>query len=468
MKLSLLKQAAAALVLLLAGVGAQASVLTAEQSSALEKSACGASINYLIDQYEDPRTGVAKSLHLIAGNFVDPPESYHMVNPWRVNGDGAELLRKMVRYFVDWCEFLPLIQGSNDNGLAYIQGFAWFYYKNPPARDFVQGRNPLDPSKPMETGLKFTTDFSNQRGAYLNSKASRKFIQEWIDDPRIEIDDYQRRKAGDYKNWNDFFARELVIDRKTQTIPSRPVTMPARDYVISAPTDCIMNPLQQVITKDDKPVQRQYLNNPLQYDTVLDVKGIPLSMAELLQGVDADLRDKFVGGSGLACVLMPNTYHRFHAPVSGKVLHAEVIRTGTYGYEDWPNWVQPSGNVAGPGTDFSQFQSFERGVIIMEVTYDGLPGKGKKPKQLTGYVASIPVGLDTIGSVVLSDELKKLPVHAKRGYTEFGYFQYGGSLNILLFSEGLVEPAVQTRMGNQIGIINLGRTPPVIPPMPFE
>ena len=52
-------------------------------------------------------------------------------------------------------------------------------------------------------------------------------------------------------------------------------------------------------------------------------------------------------------------------------------------------------------------------------------------------------------------------VKVQRGYTELGNFYYGGSLNILLFSQGLVSPAVQTRMGNQIGIINVGTTPPV-------
>jgi phosphatidylserine decarboxylase len=231
--------------------------------------------------------------------------------------------------------------------------------------------------------------------------------------------------------------------------------MPDRDYVISSPTDCIMNPLVQVLVEDGQAPRREYLQNPLRYDTVLDVKGIPLSMAQLLEGVDPALKKMFVGGSGLACILMPNTYHRFHAPVNGTIRHAEVIVSGTYGYPDWPNWVPQSGNVARPGTDFSQFQLFQRGVIIIEVTYVG----AKAGETVTGYVASIPVGLNTIGSVVLRENIEP-GVEVKRGYTEFGYFHYGGSLNILLFSKGMVSPAVQTRLGNQIGIINTGTAPP--------
>lgn len=438
---------AAAVCLGFSVFSAQAMLLRAAQKEKLAKSPCGVSIAYLIAQYQN-NPDVAASFELIAGNFVDPPESYHMVNPWRVIGGGDELLSKMVDDFIEWCTFLPRIDGSQDNGLAYIQDFAWFYYQNIPAQHFVQGRNPLDPSKELETGLKFTTDFGKQRGAFMDGPDSRTYIQEWIADPRIEIEDYQRKQASDYRSWNDFFARELVID-------TRPVTMPDRDYVISSPTDCIMNPLVQVLTENDRVARRQYLQNPLQYDTVLDVKGIPLSMAQLLVGVDKALQRKFVGGSGLACILMPNTYHRFHAPVSGTIRHAGVVVSGTYGYPDWPNWVPQNGNVAGPGTDFSQFQVFQRGVIIIEVRYVGL----KEGEEVTGYVASIPVGLDTIGSVVLRENIKP-GVEVQRGYTELGNFYYGGSLNILLFSKGMVSPAVQTRMGNQIGIINVGTAPP--------
>ncbi len=49
----------------------------------------------------------------------------------------------------------------------------------------------------------------------------------------------------------------------------------------------------------------------------------------------------------------------------------------------------------------------------------------------------------------------------KRGYTELGNFFYGGSLNILLYSKGLASGVVQTRMGNQINLFNVGITPAV-------
>lgn len=425
----------------------------------VQQSPCRASLAYLIDEYE-AKAAVRQSLDLIADSMVTPPQSYHLVNPWRTK-NGRALLKKIISIFADWCTFLPQIDGSEDNGLAYIQRFAWFYYHNPAGQHFVQGRNPLDPSKGLLTGLKFTRDFSEQRGRYMWSRKSTRYVPQWIEDPRIEIQDYALQAPGDFSSWNQFFARNLITDPESQTIPSRPVTMPDRDYVISAPTDCIMNPLVQVLSRQGV-VERRIVENPLQFDTVLDVKGIPITVDALLQGVPAEQRRQFEGGTGLSCILMPNTYHHFHAPVSGKVVYAAVIGPkaegtshadiGTYGYFDWPNWVTQAGNVAQPGTDFSQFQVYQRGVIVIEVEYTG----AHKNERLEGLVASLPVGLDTIGSVEV--HVKKGD-RVKRGYTELGNFYYGGSLNILLFSKGLATPAVQVRLGNQIGIFNAGTAP---------
>ncbi len=424
-------------------------------------SPCGDSLAGLVlDFYRNAE--VRPSLDLVAAGMEDLPEGYHAVNPWKSASDGPTLLRLMLENFLDWCVFLPQINGSSDDGLQFIQTFAWFYYHNPAARDFVQGRNPTNPSESLTTGLEFTNSFSNQRGAFMSSKHSRRCIDQWIEDPRIEIEDYKLQHAKDYGSWNDFFARQITQPVKNGPIPSRPVTMPDRDYVVSSPTDCIMNPLVQVLTEDGA-VRRRLIENPLQDDTVLDVKGIPIGLDRLLGSAPEELKNRFVGGTGLSCVLMPNTYHHFHTPVSGRVRHVEVISKrvdggqtlpqGTFGYIDWPNWVPLDGNVGRPGTDFSQFEAFERGVIIIEVTFQDLDGD-----PLKGWVASIPVGLDTIGSVVLDPDIVK-GKQVTRGETRLGNFFYGGSLNILLFSKGLASGVVQTRLGNQITLLNVGETP---------
>lgn len=150
---------------------------------------------------------------------------------------------------------------------------------------------------------------------------------------------------------------------------------------------------------------------------------------------------------------MPNTHRHFHLPVNGTMVHAGVVPSGTYGYSGFPNWVPRSGDVGLPGTDFSQFQEFQRGVTVIDVKYADLDWD-----ELTGYVPSIPVGINTIGSVILDPAIISGKT-VKRGYTRLGNFLYGGSPSILLFSRGLAEGAVQTRLGTQINLSSVGRSP---------
>ena len=426
-------------------------------------SPCSASIGGFVEAVYADQDRYSAILNQINDGFVDPPASYAMVNPWRVQaGAGAYglMVQSLAAYFVEWCTFLPQIEGDQDNGLKYILDFAWFYYRNPAGQTFTQGVDPMtSASEPMFRD--FLDNFSNQRGAFMDTPESTVYVAQWLNDPRIEIEDYQKQQVSDYDSWNAFFARDITIDEATQTIPSRPTTMPERDYVVSAPTDCIMNPLVQVLDVGGEIGQvRALIDNPLTSNTIIDVKSYPISLDQLLGSAPAELKQQFVGGTGIACVLMPNTYHHFHTPVSGEVVFAEVVEiddvgaVSTYGYYDFPNWVPDGGDVGRPGTDFSQFEVFERGVVIIRISYAGAqPGE-----VIEGYVASIPVGLNTIGSVVLDDDIVPGAM-VKRGYTRLGNFYYGGSLNILLFSKGLASPAIQVRLGNQIAILNAGEAP---------
>lgn len=425
---------------------------------------CAGSVAYLADQYQsDARTRAA--FDAVFAGLVDLPVGYRYdgtnTNPWKAAGSGAGLAATMGEMFSAWCSDLPQISGTSDNALDPIQYFAWFYYRNAAGQDFVQGRDPADPASTLAAGPAFLAMFNTEYRAYMDSPASAGEVGEWIADPRIEIEDYALQAPGDYASWNAFFTRALTKSAGGG-YPSRPVTMPDRDYVVVAPTDCIMNPLVQVLDQNGTNI-RAYIENPLQMNTVLDVKNIPISIAALMGSAPEALKLKFDGGNGLACVLMPNTYHHFHSPVDGTIVYKEIVETGTpgtpgtFGYPDFPNWAPLSGNVGRPGTDFSQFQAFERGVVIIEVSYANLPGA--TPATFTGYVASIPVGLNSVGSVIFADGVE-VGARVTKGVTELGNFFYGGSLDIMLFSKGMISPAVQTRMGNQIAIINVGSAPP--------
>ncbi|MEJ2229116.1 MAG: phosphatidylserine decarboxylase [Alphaproteobacteria bacterium] len=445
-------------------------------------SPCQSSLDYLDAQYAKHQE-LRDAFQATYDGLQPLPPGYKYngstENPWKVTkGNGAKLKDAVKTFYQKVCTLLPQINGTNDNALDSIQYFAWLYNHNDAGVALVKGNGPGN--GPLNGMKNFLIAFNKEYKAYMDSQSSTGEVPEWVNDPRLEIEDYVLTAPSAYKSWNQFFARNLKFDPKTGTYPSRPVTMPKRKYVIVSPTDCIMNPLVQPVQLKTGKVVRTLIENPLQLDTVLDVKGIPMSIDSLLANAPEHLKAHFKDATGVACVLMPNTYHHFHSPVDGAILYHEIVEAGdpyahgTFGYSDWPNWVPSDGNVGRPGTDFSQFQGFTRGVIIMEVTYPNLPKKQRLSSNysntLKGYVASIPVGLDTVGSVVFNKKNVKNGAMVKKGVTEFGNFYFGGSLNILLFSPivgpdnaTMVSPAVQTRMGNQIGILNTPYSAPDTP-----
>jgi phosphatidylserine decarboxylase len=368
---------------------------------------CAKSINKLGKTYQsDPQ--FRELIDLAFANMKQLPPDYKDGNPW-IGKNIADL----IKFFQDWCTFLPEIHGSHDDGLKYIEGFVWFYYQNPFGVVFVQN----------SPGREILQEFVRQRGAYMDSKASTKKVAMWLKDPRVEKKDYYlpnpKAPDGGFKSYNQFFARTFKDQAKC-----RPQTMPERDYVISAPTDCVMNSIPQIISDENTPITTKGNQS--------------LNIVEMLGR--SKYAKRFIGGTALSCVLMPNTYHHYHSPVGGEMVEAKVIEDPYFGYDDFAKWAPQGGNVGYYGTDFSQFQNFKRGYFVVDT--------GKY-----GYVALVAVGLNTISSVVFEDKYKNLKGRApvKRG-ERLGHFRYGGSLFIMIFEPGRYNSgAIQVRLGNQIG-----------------
>ena len=145
-------------------------------------SPCGNSLQYLQQQYAaDPRTRSA--FDAVYAGLVDMPSGYtyngSSVNPWRGAGSGEGLFGQMVDMFTTWCTALPEISGDEDNALDPILYFAWFYYRNPAGQDFVQGRDPLSPSQPLESGSNFLAEWNKEYLAFMNSTDSARRVAEW-------------------------------------------------------------------------------------------------------------------------------------------------------------------------------------------------------------------------------------------------------------------------------------------------
>jgi phosphatidylserine decarboxylase len=166
-----------------------------------------------------------------------------------------------------------------------------------------------------------------------------------------------------------------------------------------------------------------------------------LNIYDMLDG--SQYAERFIGGTALSCVLMPNTYHHYHSPVGGHVVEAKIIEDAFYGIDNFPDWAPSTGNVGYYGSDFSEFEDFQRGYFIVDT--------GRY-----GHVAMVAVGLNTISSIVFNPKFDNVtkPVPVRRG-EELGNFLYGGSLFVMIFEPGRYKSgAIKVRLGNQIGIFD--------------
>lgn len=372
---------------------------------------CKESISEMVESYEGDQ--VFRMLIDEAFKNMQPlPDGYRKAgNPWQ-----GKSFADLVPFFVDWCSFLPDAKGSSDNGLLYIEQMDLFAYRNPFGRAAFQTR----------PGIVIFDQFAKERGDFLNSKASTARVGQWLSDPRIEKEEYvlpdPEAADGGFKSYNQFFSRKFKDISKV-----RPQTMPERDYVIAAPTDAIVNTIPAKLVAET---------------ATIPTKGMQkLNIQQLLYG--SKYWKKFVGGTAMSCILMPNTYHHYHAPVGGKVIETKLIDGALLGMEDFPKFVPNTGNVGYFGASFGAFESYQRGYFVIDT--------GKY-----GLVGVVPVGLSTVGSVVFEEKFTKAkgPVAIRRG-DELGHFLYGGSLVILVFEPGKYKSgAIKVRLGNQIGIFD--------------
>jgi phosphatidylserine decarboxylase len=261
-----------------------------------------------------------------------------------------------------------------------------------------------------------TADFVKLRGDYMDSPASLSIVKEWIEELGSQMDQFVIPPGG-FKSFNEFFTREVKQG-------ARPVSSPDDDSVVAAPADCVINMIVDDLTDTTK----------------IPVKTVYLNINELLN--DSPFAANFVGGTAVSCILMPNTYHRYHSPVSGMIVESSENVAGEYfGIKDFPDLLD-KGDV-GYGYDYSVFEHFHRGFFVIET-------------KNYGCVAVIPVGLNTISTVVFKEGFKNIPhkdtpKEVKKG-DELGYFQYGGSLNILLFEPGRF-PSLSLLQGQRIGLL---------------
>lgn len=359
---------------------------------------------------------VEKTFNEAIANIVQViPNGRNKENPWL-----NKTVNDFVVYFENWFTFLPTTTG----GLGKIMPFTYFYLDNPTAFAFLNTfESQKNSNAPFTKEIfNWTVRFIKARGEFMDSPASLMYLTQWMEDPSTNINDFVIPEGG-FKSFNEFFTREL----KKSANP-RPIAYPNDDSVVVASGDTEIN----------------FIESDLTLETPLEVKTRYINVNELLK--ESDYAKYFEGGTAISCVLMPNSYHRYHAPVAGMIVESQEVEGIYNGIMDGEDWFN-KGNIGESTTDFSIFEDFHRAYFIMKTTN-------------YGYVALIPVGLNTISSIhpsIINHQSSMVPpgsppVAIKKG-DELGYFSYGGSLNIMLYQKGVFD-SISVFMGERIGTMN--------------
>ncbi|MBS1533076.1 MAG: phosphatidylserine decarboxylase [Bacteroidetes bacterium] len=297
-----------------------------------------------------------------------------------------------------WFYTLPTASNSLDD----ITRFSLLYYHNPYGLRFVN----------QEPGLSWTFYFVKEQGRFMDSRQSTGNIHHWLADSSLHNEEYTVPANG-YQSFNQFFTRKLKPG-------TRPVARPDDDAVIVSPVDGMIS----------------QMNVDLKPGDALPIKGrMRLNLNQLLG--NSKFTDHFIDGTALSVILLPRNYHHYHSPVSGELVESrEDVGNVLFGSQLMDFFMTDNG-------DFSVFENYKHGYFIFHTNR-------------YGYVAMIPVGLETIGSVVFEDRVKNIssekPMTITKG-ERLGHFAYGGSLVILLFEKGRFS-SINVQQGQQIGIFN--------------
>ena len=324
--------------------------------------------------------------------------------PWSVvKTKGGTALYDRIDQSLDYCYFI------NDIPLEELEGKGLY-------------NNAIQYIEPYREWLK---SYAKAWGKHLSTPQSwnDEYLKEVMSDETFGLTKGWYESPDNWHSFNEFFARYL------SSPDARPIAEPDNDSVIASPAD---SKPQGVWAIDDS-------SQIVQKDGVL-IKSRKFNCVNELLGPNSKYKDAFAGGTLTHSFLDVNDYHRYHFPVSGKIMEMEVISAddAAGGITLW----DPEQQRYVLHCDVPGWQSIEtRGLVIVETENNGL-------------VALLPIGMSQVSSVNFEDNLK-VGDTVKKG-DMLGYFLFGGSDFVLLFQKGYeYTPSTETfthiLMGEELG-----------------
>ena len=196
-----------------------------------------------------------------------------------------------------------------------------------------------------------------------------------------------------FTSWDNFFTREFRDGK-------RPVANPEDDDEIANACESAPYRIAKDVKKRDK----------------FWIKAQPYSLVHMMNG--DPLADQFVGGTIYQAFLSALAYHRWHSPVSGKIVKTQVI-DGSYYAEALSEGFDP----AGPNESQAYItQVATRGLVFIEADNPDI-----------GLMCVMFVGMAEVSTCEIGVYEGQ---HVNKG-DELGMFHFGGSTHCLFFRPGV-------------------------------
>ncbi|WP_432737484.1 phosphatidylserine decarboxylase family protein [Maridesulfovibrio sp. FT414] len=211
------------------------------------------------------------------------------------------------------------------------------------------------------------------------------FVDDFVCDPKLPY--------YGFKSWDDFFTRVFREGR-------RPVASPGDNSIIA--NSCESAPYRLV--RDVKLRDKFW------------IKAQPYSLTHMLG--DEELARQFEGGTVYQAFLSALSYHRWHSPVSGKIVKTQIL-DGSYYAEAQSMGFDPSGPNESQGYIT---QVAARGLICIEADNPDI-----------GLMAILYVGMAEVSSNEITVYEGQ---HVEKG-DQLGMFHFGGSTHTLIFRPGV-------------------------------
>tara|TARA_A100001388_G_scaffold257429_1_gene223239 strand:- start:1230 stop:2117 length:888 start_codon:yes stop_codon:yes gene_type:complete len=237
--------------------------------------------------------------------------------------------------------------------------------------------------------------FSRWYGWRMSQPASKARIRPFIRKYKLDEEEFDSDPEG-FRSFNEFFSRKLKPD-------ARPIEQENAVAVFPA---------------DGRHLGVQDLSANLGFY----VKGQKFDLPKLFQS--EELAGRFRKGSLIISRLCPVDYHRFHAPVSGKISEARLINGSLF-----------SVNPIALRKRLSVFWENKRYLCMIDSDYHG-------------KVAQFIVGATCVGSATFTFSQNQC---VKKG-EELGYFSFGGSSVLTLFEKDRLRIPEDVQQHSQANI----------------